>query len=107
MLRKVLIVLLIIVAGYSSCDLFPRVKCSDCLINEPDSADLKMLFTINNENPRVPLKVYLGKVEDANLEWVDTTDSETLYLYVKTGQFYSVVAKYKSGIKLPCFNIKI
>ncbi len=99
MVRKVIIVLFIIVAGYSSCDIFPRVKCSDCQVIEPDSADIKMLFTINSENLRVPLIVYKGKVEDANLEWIDTTNNETLYLYVKTGQFYSVVAKYKSGAK--------
>jgi hypothetical protein len=99
MFRKIIIVSLIIVAGYSSCDLFPRVKCSDCQVNEPASADIKMLFTINNDNPRVPLIVYKGKVEDANVEWIDTSASETFYLYVKTGQFYSVVAKYKSGAK--------
>ena len=99
MFRKLTIGLILIFAGYSSCNLFPKINCSDCKFNEPDSADIKMLFTINSENPRVPLVVYRGKVEDSLVDWVDTTHSETLYLYVKTGQYYSVVAKYKAGAK--------
>lgn len=99
MFRKILAGLIIILGAYSSCDLFPKINCKDCQVLEPDSADLKMLFTINYENPRVPLTVYKGKVEDGNVEWVDTTNNETMYLYVKMNQFYSVEAKYKSGAK--------
>jgi hypothetical protein len=97
MFRKLITGLIIILAGYSSCEVFPKVKCSECTSLEPDSADLKMLFTINAENPKVPLVVYKGKVEEGNVEWTDTTNNETLYLYVQMNQFYSVVAKYKSG----------
>jgi hypothetical protein len=99
MFRKLLTGLIIILAGYSSCDVFPKAKCSECTSFEPDSADLKMLVTINAENPKVPLVVYKGKVEEGNVEWIDTTNNETLYLYVQMNQFYSVVAKYKSGIR--------
>ena len=97
MFRKLTIGLVIIISGYSSCNFIPNVKCSDCNSNKPDSADIKMVFTINSENPIVPLVVYKGKVEDSIVEWIDTTKSETLYLYVQLDQYYSVVAKYKSG----------
>jgi hypothetical protein len=99
MIRKLVIGLIIIVAGYSSCDIFPRVKCSDCYPIEPDSADFKIFFTINNENLRVPMVLYKGKVEDNMIDWIDTSSTETLYLRVKTGVYYSVVAKYKEGDK--------
>ena len=100
MIRKLVIGLIIIVAGYSSCDLFPRVKCSDCYPVEPDSADFKILFTINGENPRVPMVLYRGKAEDKVIDWIDTSNNEALYLRVKTGVYYSVVANYKAGSKI-------
>ena len=99
MFRKLLIGLIIIVSGYSSCDIFPNVNCDDCYSNKPDSAEIKMSFSINSENPIVPLVVYKGKVEDRKVEWIDTTNKETFYLYVKIDQYYSVVATYKSGAR--------
>jgi hypothetical protein len=99
MIRKLAIGFIIIVSGYSSCDIIPKVNCSDCYTNKPDSADIKMSFTINSENPKVPLVVYKGKVEQGIVEWVDTTNKESLYLYVKLDQYYSVVATYKSGFR--------
>jgi hypothetical protein len=96
-MQRKIILLVLIIAGFSSCTVFLKVNCSDCHTDKPDSADIKMYFTINAENQKVPFEVYRGKVEDGNVEWVDTTNNETVYLYVKMDQFYSVVAKYKSG----------
>lgn len=36
-------------------------------------------------------------MEDGIIEWIDTTNAESYYLYVQMDQYYSVVAKYKSG----------
>jgi hypothetical protein len=80
-------------------DGFQSVDCSECYNPEPDTADLFVRVTINGENPEVPLKVYKGKVEENRLEWIDTTSSSSYYLAVKTNEYYSVVATYKSGTR--------
>lgn len=73
------------------------VDCDECYFEKPDSADLIVDITINEENPYVPLIFYKGDVEDGNIEWIDTAYSETLYLYSPVDQFYSIKAFYKSG----------
>ncbi len=75
------------------------VDCNDCYEIKPDSADIIVHVTINDENPVVPLIVYRGPVEDNNIEYVDTSYGDTYYLYVKVNTDYSVKAKYKSGDK--------
>lgn len=73
------------------------VNCDECYINEPDSADLIVDITINEENPFVPLIFYRGEVDDDNIEWIDTSWSETLYLYSPVDEYYSIKAFYKKG----------
>lgn len=71
-----------------------EVDCNDCYFPEPDSADIIMYFTIDDRVDFVPYVVYKGKADARNIEYVDTAYSETNYLYVKTGEFYSVEATY-------------
>lgn len=73
------------------------VNCDECYINEPDSADLIVDLTINEENPFVPLVFYRGEVDENNIEWIDTAYSERLYLYSPVNEYYSIKAFYKSG----------
>lgn len=73
------------------------VNCDECYFEKPDSADLIVDITINEENPFVPLIFYKGKAEEGNIEWIDTAYSETLYLYSPVDQYYSIKAFYKSG----------
>ena len=77
------------------------IDCNECIIgeNSPDSADLVIYFTINSENPFVPIKLYRGNVEDKQVDWVDTVYEREYHLYSEVGQTYSVEAKYKSGTK--------
>jgi len=64
----------------------------------PDSADLIVYVTINDENPFVPLTYYLGDYEDGVIDFVDTTYTEERFLYSKVGVEYSVKATYvKAG----------
>jgi hypothetical protein len=98
---------LLILSLFTGCDSLSSQNCNDCNTQEPDSADLKILVTINHENPYVPMKIYKGKIGDngfdkidqAHIEWIDTTNKETMYLRVKLNEFYSVIVKYKSGVR--------
>lgn len=73
------------------------VNCDECSFQKPDSADLIVDITINEENPFVPLVFYKGDVEDGIIEWIDTARSEILYLYSPVDEFYSIKAFYKKG----------
>ena len=75
------------------------VNCDECYEIKPDSADIIVHLTIDDENPVVPLVVYRGQVEDNNIEYVDTAYGKTYYLYVPVNAYYSVEAKYISGNK--------
>ena len=76
-----------------------KFDCSDCYQIKPDSADLVVKVTINDENPWVPLVIYKGKIEDQLIDYIDTAICEDYYLWVKVDEYYSVEAKYKSGNK--------
>jgi len=96
---KTILIFLFIILIFS-CEQNPfvfDVNCDECYFEKPDSADLIVDITINEENPFVPLIFYKGKVEEGNIEWIDTAYSETLYLYSPVNQYYSIKAFYKSG----------
>ncbi len=98
-----LIFLLIVIIGFAySCKekIFTSdVNCDECYEIKPDSADIIVHVTLNDENPVVPLVVYRGPVDDNNIEYTDTAYGTTYYLYVPVDAEYSVKAKYKSGDK--------
>lgn len=82
--------------GINSCEDFItfEVDCSECFFPEPDSADIMVYLTINEQNNNVPLTIYKGKADERRIEYRDTANSDTYYLYVKTNEFYSVEATY-------------
>ncbi len=94
-----IIALLIKITGCEPEDFSLNDNCNDCLGYWPDSSDLIILLTINDENPAVPIKVYKGKLEDNELDWVDTANVEKYKLYSKIGQVYTVEVTYKDGDK--------
>jgi len=72
------------------------VDCDECYIDKPDSANLIIDITINEENPFVPLVFYRGNIEDGIVEYRDTAREERRYLYSPVDEEYSVKAFYKS-----------
>lgn len=76
-------------------DLDFYINCYDCLEEPPDSANLIVYLTINDENPYVPLVFYRGDYENNLEDWIDTAYADTLYLYSEVGITYSVKALYK------------
>lgn len=98
-----LIILLVIALsvkfyGCEQEDLDYVIDCDNCLEVMPDSADLIVSVTINDENPFVLLTFYRGNYEDGEVDFVDTTYTEERLLYSKVGVEYSVKATYmKNG----------
>jgi hypothetical protein len=90
-------ILIVAVFGVHSCEemLTFDVDCNECYFPEPDSADIMIYVTINNDIDHVPLIIYKGKADARNIEYIDTAYSETYYLYVKTNEYYSVEATYQ------------
>lgn len=61
----------------------------------PLFAPLNILVTVNDDNPYVPIEIYLGDVEDGNLYLVDTLDDDARY-EVDIDERYSAMATYQS-----------
>ncbi len=95
-----LLLLILLILKLTSCeqeDLDFYIDCDYCLESIPDSADLIINVTINDENPYVPLTFYVGDYENGVVDYVDTCRTDTLYLYSEIGMDYSVVAEYNTG----------
>ena len=73
------------------------MNCDECYYPEPDTADLILNFTINEENPFVPYVLYLGDIEENKIDYVDTAYSEKEYLASEIDVDYSIKAFYKKG----------
>jgi hypothetical protein len=76
------------------------VDCSQCYQVKPEWVRLNVVLTINSENPRVPLSIYIGDVEDNVLDWQDTSFSKDYWVEVKPDRYYSVIAEYRKGSKI-------
>ena len=75
------------------------VDCADCYRNKPDSADIIVYLTINDENPRVPVVVFKNEMDLNKIEFIDTATGPTYYLYVPVNAEYSVRAEYRKNGK--------
>lgn len=99
----ILSLITILFSGCNTEDSDGSVYCSDgCLSEKPDSAKLIIKLTINAENPTIPITIYQDKFS------LDTTirviyqgfiDSSEFKYIVKTNEYYSVKAQYKSGTR--------
>ena len=98
---KVLIFLLILCGLVVSC-IDPiyydgdSVDCDYCYQELPDSADLIIDLTINDENPLVQISVFSGEANNAPLVSQFDADTSTVFVYVPVGSYYSVEAIYQS-----------
>jgi hypothetical protein len=73
--------------------------CSNCYQEKPEFVQLNVFVTLDSENPFVPLTIYVGDVEDNNIDWEDTTYNKSYWVDVIPGRYYSVKAEYKDGSK--------
>ena len=76
------------------------VDCDDeCFDYKPDTADLLIYVTLNEENPEVPIVLYRGNVERNLVDWIDTVTESPYHLPSAVDQYYSLTAEYKVGNK--------
>ena len=76
------------------------VDCSCCYTEEPEYDDLVITLTINDENLRVPIKVYEGDLEGDREIYRDTVDTTKTWVYVELNKKYTVTAEYISDGKI-------
>ncbi|MBN2176019.1 MAG: hypothetical protein JW731_17950 [Bacteroidales bacterium] len=74
-------------------------NCDECFQEKPEWGSLIVYVTLNDENPKVPLVVYIGNIEDGNIDWYDTADTREYYVPVRPDKYYSVRAEYRQGSK--------
>ncbi len=95
----VFIVLLLIVILFSVCEekIFTwDVDCDECYGIKPDSVDLKIHWTKNEEFPEIPVVLFKGKVDKG--EYIDTffCFEDPAYIWVKANEEYAAKAIYDS-----------
>lgn len=74
---------------------------SDCVTSEPYDGRMYVKLTINDENQKVPISFYKGKIEDNDLFFTDTAENEYYDTLLPIGYYYSVTATYiRNGEKI-------
>ena len=96
------VVVLAFLAGAVACDTSEEgctkgYKPSDCVETRPSGGSLIIQVTIDGMNPRVPIAVYLGDVENNIVAFVDTLDVTSVAYYIENGD-YAVKATYRAII---------
>ncbi len=101
MKKNYIALLLILLIGINSCDKcdMKSTDCSECYTIKPDTGELIIKLTINDENPKVPIVIYKNNIEDNDIEFTDTARSEDYYIDVPINKYYSVTARYKVNDK--------
>ena len=97
-------IILIIVIGYlvNSCNediILMDVDCSQCYTQRPEYASMKIKVTINEENPEVPITIFLGSYEKNQVRLVDTATSPYVSVDLIPARNYSIRAEYHVGDK--------
>nr|MDA3822644.1 hypothetical protein [Bacteroidales bacterium] len=98
--KIILLIILILSVKFSGCeqeDLDFYIDCDYCMEEIPLYDTLWVSLTINEENPYVPLKFYLGDYDNGTEDWIDTAYSGEFWLVSEVDVKYSVKATYKRG----------
>lgn len=76
-----------------------RVNCNDprfvCDFARPSFADFRIRLTIDGENPRVPIAIYAGRLEDERLIGRDTLGIPEVIYQLPTDEYFTVTATYR------------
>ncbi|HOY30946.1 MAG TPA: hypothetical protein PKW80_03615 [Bacteroidales bacterium] len=73
---------------------------SDCNTSEPALVALHIKLTINDENPKVPVTIYEGKLDNNLIVLTDTVSASTYSVLLPPDKYYTVSARYVSGNKI-------
>ncbi|MCK5846375.1 MAG: hypothetical protein KAG84_02980 [Bacteroidales bacterium] len=100
----IIIVLSILLVNYSCEQSVSDEDCAtynyyDCNTLEPFEADLKLQFSITQNNNKIPFEIIEGKIEDGKTIIYDTATTSTITFIMPLPQYYTVKATYKNGSK--------
>ena len=70
------------------------VDCSQCFAVAPDSGYLALHLTVNPDQVKVPVTIYLGNMEDQDVKFRDTVSQATVKILMPAGHSYAVTATY-------------
>lgn len=73
--------------------------CDHCIIDEPETGDFDITFTINNKYDTVPFKIFDGNYESGELLFIDTATTEIVEYTLYTETDYAVAAEYDNDGK--------
>jgi len=73
---------------------------SDCNTAEPSLIALNIKLTINNENLKIPVIIYEGKLEQNQIVLTDTVTTSKYSVLLPADKYYTVSARYISGNKI-------
>jgi hypothetical protein len=93
--------LLLLTGQFTGCEpenLVWKLDCDDCVDFRPDSTELIIYLTVNQENNEIPVTVYEGSA-DGKIFSQDTVTEDEFYLMAAIGPSYTVKAEYRSGPK--------
>ena len=76
-----------------------EVDCTECYTTRPEFATMTIELTINEENPQVPITIYLGEYEKQFVRVTDTAYSSVVSIDLPPARFYTVRAEYNVGNK--------
>jgi hypothetical protein len=95
MLKIVSFMLLVTLIGCNEKIFTGDVNCNDCYTEKPDSVDLIVHISIDNDT--IPVVLYKGTIDEGEL--IDTFDcwENIVYFYVKADEYYSAKAIYKTS----------
>jgi len=93
----------LLILAFVTCDdskTLSNVDCSKCIRkNDPDTAELIIYLTINEENESVLVSIYTGKKEENNLFWDEYLYEEEYKIMVPVDKYYTATATYTVGDK--------
>jgi hypothetical protein len=72
----------------------------DCFTESPEEAELEIKVTLDDQNRRIPIRIYKGYYENGDLLSVDTVAVDPFHFTVPVNQYYTVVAEYKKGNRI-------
>ncbi|MBN1338214.1 MAG: hypothetical protein JXA03_02760 [Bacteroidales bacterium] len=95
-----ILTIIILIAAFTACERdipggWTGFDCEKCYHDKPATGPLNAVLTINDENPYVPLVIYIGNMEDNDIEYVDTSWAEEYWVDVPVDKYYTMSAEYK------------
>jgi len=67
---------------------------SDCITKRPDSAIVRIKYTVSRFHPSVPLQIFKGKIDNNLLIYSDTLTDGLLKILLPVNEYYSARVYY-------------